>query len=205
MKNVLVVDYKMGNIDSIVRGIEECGEKPIVSNRPEDFQAASSIILPGVGSFTKAMENIHKYGLEELLRENAVDKKKPLLGICLGMQILASKGFEGGETPGLGLIEGEVVRFQTDDPEIRIPHVGWNEVIFAQNSPLFNNIESGRDFYFVHSYHFICADESISIAYTPYCGDFTSVVCKGNIFGTQFHPEKSQRVGLQLLKNFLII
>ncbi|MBN1800507.1 MAG: imidazole glycerol phosphate synthase subunit HisH [Candidatus Lokiarchaeota archaeon] len=193
----------MGNIDSICRAIEECGGDPIVSNKHEEFELASRIILPGVGSFDKAMQNIDKFELKPILKEQVLEKKKPLLGICLGMQILAVKGTEGGETEGLGFIDGEVVLLKPENHATRIPHVGWNEVHFEKNSPLFNNLQSGRDFYFVHSYHFNCEKEENILAITPYCGKFVSVVNEKNVYGVQFHPEKSQLAGFEILKNFL--
>ncbi len=193
----------MGNIDSISRAIEECGGEPIVSNRYSDFEQASLIILPGVGSYATALKNIEKYRLKPIIIEQVLEKNKPILGICLGMQILASKGYEGGETEGIGLIEGKVVLLKPNDPKTRIPHVGWNEVIFNRPSPLFNNLESGRDFYFVHSYNFVCKNIDDILAYTPYCDKFVSVVGHGNVYGVQFHPEKSQLAGFEILKNFL--
>ncbi len=203
MKKVLIIDYDMGNIDSISRAVEECGCEPIVSNSYSDFKQTSLIILPGVGSFTTALKNIEKYSLKPIIVKQVLEKNKPLLGICLGMQILATKGYEGGETEGIGLIEGEIVLLKSDDPKTRIPHVGWNEVIFNKPSPLFNNLKSGRDFYFVHSYNFVCKNEDDILAYTPYCGKFVSVVGHGNVYGVQFHPEKSQFAGFEILKNFL--
>ncbi|MFX1277576.1 MAG: imidazole glycerol phosphate synthase subunit HisH [Promethearchaeota archaeon] len=205
MKTVLIIDYDMGNIDSISRAIEECGGNPIISNKHTDFKNASLLILPGVGSFAKAMQNIHNYGLKDLIRDYVLNKKVPILGICLGMQILATKGYEGGETKGLDLIKGEVKLLEPNSPMIRIPHIGWNEVIFNKSSPLFTNMNSGRDFYFVHSYSFICERNEDILAYTPYCGKFISAVGNGNVFGVQFHPEKSQRAGFELLRNFLTL
>ena len=126
----------MGNIDSIVRAVEECNGIPIVSNKASDFEEASNIILPGVGSFHIAMQNISRYNLDSILRKHVLEKKKPLLGICLGMQILATRGFEGRETPGLNFIKGEVKLFERDEPTTRIPHIGWNNVYFKKNSLL---------------------------------------------------------------------
>ncbi len=200
--DILILDYDMGNVDSISRILEDCGANPIISRDLKDFNSSSAIILPGVGSFSEAMNNIHKYGLAEILTKEVIQKRKPLLGICLGMQILATYGTEGGRINGLGFIEGEVIRFQPEDPQIRIPHVGWNNVYFS-NHPLFEGIPSGTDFYFVHSYHFVCKDPQTILARTPYCGEFTSAIGKDTIFGTQFHPEKSQKNGRRLLQNFL--
>ena len=203
MKKVAIVDYGMGNLDSVSRAVQHSGGEPIITNEVNDFEAADYIILPGVGSFNMGMKNIRAAGLEEVLREQVLNIGVPFLGICLGMQLLATKGWEGEETNGLGWIEGEVKRFVPDSPEVRIPHVGWNEVAFNCSSPLFEDIPSGKDFYFVHSYHFSCIHAQDEIAHTSYCGNFVSVIAKNNIMGVQFHPEKSQKLGLKLIKNFL--
>lgn len=203
MKKVAVIDYGMGNLDSVSRAVEECGGRPIVTNQKKDIKDSDFLILPGVGAFSQGMKNINRIGLNSVLFEHVIDNKIPILGICLGMQLMADKGWEGGETEGLGWIEGEVERLKPQDPNIRIPHVGWNEVIFSRDSPLFKGIQSGRDFYFVHSYHFCCDSESDVIGHTPYCDGFVSAVQKENIFGVQFHPEKSQRLGFKLIRNFL--
>lgn len=203
MKNVVIVDYGMGNVDSVKRAIEECGGNPLVTRRPLDFEKASYIILPGVGAFPDAMRNIIKFNLTDILSKQVVEKAVPFLGLCLGMQILAEKGFEGKETAGFGWIKGEVRKLESKKSDVHIPHVGWNEVIFKENSPLLKNIISGKDFYFVHSYHFICQNKRNIIACTPYCGNFVSIIGRDNIFGVQFHPEKSQKAGFQLIKNFL--
>lgn len=205
MKRVIITDYGMGNLDSVARAVQECGGDPIISCKIEDFQQAHSIILPGVGAFATGMSHLHTSGLQEVLRERVIERGIPFLGICLGMQLLATKGLEGGETLGLGWIEGEVKRLEPDSLDIRIPHVGWNEVTFAPSSPLFAGVPIGKDFYFVHSYHFVCQHPQDAIAHTPYCGHFVSAVNKENIFGVQFHPEKSQRLGFQVIKNFLTL
>ena len=132
-----------------------------------------------------------------------VKKNVPFLGICLGMQLMATHGEEGGATDGLGLIEGDVIRFKATDPHERIPHIGWNEVHIVKDSPLMKEIPNDRDFYFVHGYHMEVKNKEDVIAETPYCGSFVSIIGRGNVYGTQFHPEKSQKLGLQLLKNFL--
>jgi glutamine amidotransferase len=203
MKKVVITDYGMGNVDSVARAIENCGGQAIITAEKTDFEIADAIILPGVGSFGLGMQNIRDRYLDKVLQEQVLINKIPFLGICLGMQLLATKGWEGGENEGLGWIEGEVIRLKPDRPDIRIPHIGWNEVNFEQSSPLFVNLPSGKDFYFVHSYHFKCRQEKNIISYTPYCGQFVSAVNKNNIFGVQFHPEKSQRLGFQIIKNFL--
>jgi imidazole glycerol-phosphate synthase subunit HisH len=203
MKHVAIIDYGMGNLDSVARAVEVCGGKPMVTDQPTDLATADCIILPGVGAFGDGMAQLRSLGFDQGLRDEVLGNRIPLLGICLGMQLLASKGFESGETDGLGYIAGEVRRFEPDTPETRIPHVGWNEVYPERPLPLFEGIPEGRDFYFVHSYHFCPKSTGAIAAYTPYCGRFVSCVNVGNIYGVQFHPEKSQRLGLQLLTNFL--
>ncbi len=205
MKQVAIADYGMGNVDSVARAVEECGGRPLVTSDGGDLETANYIILPGVGAFADGMRNIRRRGLDLVLREQVIQKRIPVLGLCLGMQLLATKGWEGGETDGLGLIDGEVKRLEPDGANTRIPHVGWNEVIFTQDVLLFRGIPSGGDFYFVHSYHFVCKNEAQVLARTPYCGGIASVVGRDKIFGVQFHPEKSQRLGLQLLRNFLTL
>ncbi|MBN1994974.1 MAG: imidazole glycerol phosphate synthase subunit HisH [Anaerolineae bacterium] len=205
MNKVAIVDYGMCNLDSVARAVEECGGQPMVTDEAGDFEIAHRIILPGVGAFPDAMRNIRQRSLDEILAEQVFGKQIPFLGICLGMQLLATKGWEGGETAGLGWIEGEVQRLQPLDNTTRIPHIGWNEVIFNRTSWLFEGVPSGKDFYFVHSYHFGCAKPQNILAYTPYCGQFVSAVGRDWIWGVQFHPEKSQQLGFQVLKNFLAI
>lgn len=205
MKRVAIIDYGMCNLDSVARAVEECGGTPLVTNNIHDLEIATHIILPGVGAFPDAMNQLRQLSMDTALIEQVLDNKIPFLGICLGMQVMATKGTEGEETEGLGLIEGTVKRLKPVSHDTRIPHIGWNEVHCVRNSPLFEDISTGKDFYFVHSYHFCCSDENNIIARTPYCGAFTSAISKGNIFGTQFHPEKSQKVGFQILKNFISI
>lgn len=205
MTNTLVVDYGMGNLGSVRRALEECGSGVFVSDNPADCDQADHIILPGVGAFADGMASLKSRGWIESLRTAVLENTIPLLGICLGMHLLADKGFEGGETAGLGLIPGEVRRLTADSPETRIPHVGWNEVQHSCVHPLFTDIPSGADFYFVHSYHFASDNVEDALATTPYCGAFTSVIARGSAYGTQFHPEKSSRYGFQLIRNFLSI
>lgn len=203
MKIVAIVDYGMCNLDSVARAIEECGGTSLVTDKKSDLKIATHIILPGVGAFPDAMSEIRQRSIDKSLREQVLKKKIPFLGICLGMQLMATKGWEGEETEGLCLIEGEVKRFVPDSSDARIPHIGWNDVNYTQKSVLFQDIPSGKDFYFVHSYHFCCQNEEDIIARTPYCGGFVSAISRGHIFGTQFHPEKSQKLGFKVLKNFL--
>lgn len=200
---VVVIDYGMSNLGSISNALIECsGENVVVATDPRELFTATHIILPGVGAFKDGMDNLRKFGWESPLNKIVRDKI-PLLGICLGMQLLATSGKEGGETPGLNFIAGETHKFQATSLDEKIPHVGWNEVYPLHQSPLFEGIPAGTDFYFVHSYYFIPKNKKNILSTTPYCGRFVSSIAQDNIFGTQFHPEKSQRPGFQLLKNFL--
>jgi glutamine amidotransferase len=203
MSSVAVVDYGLCNLDSVRRAFEECGATVTVTDDPRDLAHADRIVLPGVGAFGDAMRALRESGFEDALSEEVHANSIPFLGICLGMHLVASVGFEGGDTKGLGWIDGEVRRFVPATAEERIPHVGWNEVDAAPGSTLFAGIPAGADFYFVHSYHFVCDDDSDIAATTPYCGTFTSALERENVFAVQFHPEKSQRHGFQLLRNVL--
>lgn len=203
MKTVAIIDYGMCNLDSVRRAVEECGGIPLVTDRAEDIETATHIILPGVGSFRDGMRNLRQRFLNTILREQVVGKQIPFLGICLGMQMLATKGWEGGETEGLGWIDGEVKKLEPHGEERRIPHIGWNEVATSRESPLLQGLARGTDLYFVHSYHFLCRREQDVLARTAYCGSFVSAVGRGHVFGVQFHPEKSQRAGFHVLRNFL--
>ena len=199
---VLIINYGLGNLASVRRAFEECGADVLVSARPEDLGEAERIVLPGVGAFPDGMANLHAAGWPEKIRQALQNSSVQLLGICLGMQLLAEQGEEGSLTPGLGLIRGTVRRLRSPTTE-RIPHVGWNEVHPAQSSTLLSGVNAGTDFYFVHSYHFDAANQSSVLATTPYCGTFASVVREGNVWGTQFHPEKSSKPGFRLIHNFL--
>lgn len=205
MNTVAIVDYDMCNLDSVARAVEECGGRPLVTDRACDLETVSRIILPGVGAFPDAMRNIRERSLDMVLQEQVVQKGIPFLGICLGMQLMATMGWEVEKTEGLGYIGGEVRRLEPCGDDIRIPHVGWNEVHFSRESPLFRGIPSGRDFYFVHSYALHPHNEGDVLGCTPYGNGFVSAIQRGLIFGVQFHPEKSQRLGFQVLKNFLAI
>ena len=200
---VLVINYGMGNLASVRRAFEECGAQVLVSERPTDLETAERIVLPGVGAFADGMKNLRSAGWPAALRETLQNPDVQLLGICLGMQLLAEVGNEGGFTDGLGFIPGAVRRLAPQREE-RVPHVGWNEVNPAEDDSLFRGIEAGTDFYFVHSFAFEPSNPKHVIAKTPYCGEFVSAVRNRNIAGTQFHPEKSSRPGFRLLQNFLI-
>lgn len=199
---VLIVDYGMGNIASARRAIEECGGRAIVSDQPSDIDQADRIVVPGVGAFPLAMERLREAGWVEALYRAVHQDGLPLLGVCLGMQLLAEESDEVSVTSGLGLIPGRVERIVPTDPVERVPHVGWNEVNH-RNGDLFDGIPGGADFYFVHSYRFVPSDPATILATTPYAGEFVSAVAKGRVAGVQFHPEKSSRAGFRLLRNFL--
>jgi imidazole glycerol-phosphate synthase subunit HisH len=200
-----IVDYGMGNIKSVENAVLFCDKSAnvVLVKQPEELKNCSKIILPGVGAFEDAISSIKQKGFYDAIHAE-VKKGKYLLGICLGMQLLASKSYEFGEFEGLGLIEGEVIGFRNKIPDqMRVPHIGWNNVGFRTENPLFNNIENQSDFYFVHSFYFDCKNSEYILATTNYGVDFTSVVARDNVFGAQFHPEKSQQNGLQFIKNFL--
>ncbi|SRR6266511_2414038 len=203
MQATAIVDYGMGNLDSVARAVEECGGSPRVTSDPLELARATTIILPGVGAFAEGMRNIRERGLEEALREQVIGNGVPLLGLCLGMQLLAKIGREGDEVRGLGWIDAEIDRLEPVEDGERVPHVGWNEVYPTQPSDLFVGLPAGTDFYFVHSYHMICRSTDDVLATTPYCGGFVSAVGHDHIWGVQFHPEKSRRPGFQILANFL--
>lgn len=199
---IVIVDYGMGNLRSVQKAFEKIGFPAVISSDSSKIKQASHIVLPGVGAFGDAIKNLQKLGLVEVLNEEVLQNKKPFLGICLGMQLLANKSYELGEHSGLGWIDGEVVRFKFDT-NLKIPHVGWNNVNYTKASVLFDGIKDGSDFYFVHSYYFSANDKTNVLSYTDYGFDFVSSVAKDNIFGVQFHPEKSQDNGLKILQNFV--
>lgn len=198
-----IIDYGMGNLLSVQRAFEKCGSDAVIIDNPLELRDAERIVLPGVGAFPDAMDNLRKNGWIEELNRAVLEKETPILGICLGMQLLADKGYEVRECDGLGYIPGEIIRFTQTQEKERIPHVGWNEILKREDSPLFDGIADGTNYYFVHSYHFRVANEENIATVTPYCGEFVSSVIKDNIVGTQFHPEKSQKAGFKLIKKFL--
>jgi glutamine amidotransferase len=199
---VTIVDYGMGNIGSIQNMLKKIGYTSEITSNPEKIASSSKLILPGVGAFDRAMTNLKDLGLIDLIR-NKAEEGTPILGICLGMQLLAECS-EEGTLPGLGLIPGTVVRFVLPD-YYKVPHMGWNMVKYAGSCPLykgFGEFEEAR-FYFVHSYHFICRDERNISGETHYGIAFNSSVGRENVRGVQFHPEKSHKYGMLLLKNFV--
>ena len=203
---IVIIDYNMGNLRSVQKAFERVGVDAIISNNHEVIKKASKIVLPGVGSFKDGMENLEKLDLITILNEEVISKKKPFLGICLGMQLLSKKGYENGETKGLSWVDAEVIKFDFTDYEkkLKIPHVGWNNIKYKNKNRLFDNILDNSDFYFVHSYYFNTAENVITSS-TDYGFAFTSSIQKDNIYAFQFHPEKSQNVGLKLLENFVNI
>ncbi len=203
MQRVAIVDHGLCNVDSMWRAVEECGAKGDVTEDPRDLAHADKIILPGVGAFPDAMQILHDLGMADALREQVLGEGIPLLGVCLGMQLLAQSSEEVRPTEGLGLIDARVVRLVSRHCDERIPHVGWNEVWAAREHPLNAGLPAGVDCYFVHSFHMQCVDDADVLATTPYCGGFTSMVARDNVFGAQFHPEKSQVHGLRILRNFV--
>jgi len=200
---IAVVDYGMGNLRSVSKALEHVGAKVKVSDRAQDLKEASGIVLPGVGAFKDAVRNLKGKGLWEAIVKE-VERGKPLLGICLGLQLLFEKSYEFGKNEGFGFIKGEVVKFELPK-EYKIPHMGWNQVYRRKESSLLKGIKEGDFFYFVHSYYVKPKERETTLTETDYGIYFTSSVEKENVFGVQFHPEKSQRVGLKLLENFLRI
>lgn len=205
MKTVALVDYGIGNVDSVRRALQECGAEVLLTAERSGFEKASAIVLPGVGAFGDGMRHLRERGLVELLNEQVLEKKIPFLGVCLGMQMLAKKGFENEASDGLGWIDADCVRLEPAEPGERIPHIGWNEAAHDGKSPLFKDLPSGKDFYFVHSYALKCRRPAEVVATTPYAGGFACAVGRDHIWGVQFHPEKSQKAGFQLLRNFLTL
>lgn len=203
---IVIIDYDMGNVRSILNMLKRIGAPAMISGKADDLLAADKIILPGVGAFDSAMENLNRQHLLPAMNQKVCIDRIPILGICLGMQLL-SRHSEEGTMEGLGWIDAITRRFQFA-PErngFRIPHMGWNDVMVTGTSPLFNKLEQSARFYFVHSFHMVCNRPSDILAETSHGYDFTSAVSAQNIFGVQFHPEKSHRFGLQLLKNFVEI
>ena len=198
-----IVDYGMGNLLSVYHALEMIGAEPKICQNPGELGEVDRIVLPGVGAFRDCMTNLREKGFVAALEEVVLHQGKPILGICLGMEAMARRSFEFGEYQGLGWFEADVVRLQPEDPSLRVPQVGWNELTYRSDSPLFARLPAKPDFYFVHSYFMKCEDEVDVEATCDYGGVVTAAIRKNNIFATQFHPEKSQDYGLQLLENFI--
>ncbi len=196
-----IINLGISNITSVYNALKTLQFNPMIMDNPEQVDDASHLILPGVGAFQQAMQIMQQSGWQDALLDH-VESGFPLLGICLGMQLLASLGSEPEQTAGLGLIPGKVKKIVATNQE-KVPHVGWNNLSFDNSEKLFSNIRSQADFYFVHSYHFIAEQQQHVIGTTPYCDTLVTAIKRENIYGVQFHPEKSSTSGLQLLKNFV--
>jgi imidazole glycerol-phosphate synthase subunit HisH len=203
MTSILIVDHGLGNVGAMANMVRKAGADPVISGDPKIVAAASKLVLPGVGHFGRAMEGLRATGLLDALNEAVIGRKAPILGVCLGMQLFAGYS-EEGETEGLGWLRARVIRLKVPDgARLKIPHMGWNRIETARPDPLLANLPDQRRFYFVHSYHVACEDESDVVAVTRHGVPFTSVVGRANIWGTQFHPEKSHKFGLALIRNFV--
>jgi glutamine amidotransferase len=200
---VAIVNYGMGNLASVRRALEDIGAQPYIADHPTAIYEANRVVLPGVGAFSQGMQSLAGAGWVDVLHDIVTRQRKPLLGICLGMQMLASDGDEGGLARGLGFVPGRVQRLDTLGCRLRLPHVGWNEVRFRISDELFDQIPDESDFYFVHSYALVPEQREHVLATTNYDCEVASVVRNRNIFGCQFHPEKSSKAGRQILRNFM--
>ncbi len=199
---VTIVDYGLGNLASIQNMIKKIGGNSVISSSAEEIAGAEKLILPGVGHFEKGMQNLHESGLIPILNNLVLEKKIPVLGICLGMQLMTSKS-EEGNVRGLNWIEADTRKFHLKSPKLKIPHMGWSNVNFKQNEVIAENLYQEARFYFVHSYYVQCAKPENVLGETTYEFPFHSVIRRDNIIGVQFHPEKSHKFGMQLLNNFL--
>ena len=195
--DVAIIDYGLGNVESLQKALKHIGKTCIITKDKEQIYKSSHIFLPGVGSFAAGMDNLNSNNLTEVLQQEVIERKKPFFGICLGMQLLAQKGHEGGEVDGLGWIDAEVIKIKTVG--LKIPHMGWNNIIECKSilSPFEN-----KDFYFVHSFHMKMKNENMVVSKVEYGDILTSAIKRDNIFATQFHPEKSQKAGLELLESY---
>lgn len=198
---IAVVDYGVGNLRSVSKALERVGAEVRVTASVEDIDQADAVVLPGVGAFAHCMDNLRAAGLESCVRRAAVSER-PFLGVCVGMQILFDESDEFGRVPGLGILPGRVRRFEPADAMCKVPHMGWNQLKVSRRAPHLEGIDDGTRVYFVHSYYVETSDPSIIATTTDYDGEFVSSAWRGNLFATQFHPEKSQATGLRILGNF---
>jgi glutamine amidotransferase len=210
MTRLAIIDYGSGNVRSVQRALEAAANHHeirldiVLTDEPARIRQADRIVLPGVGHFADCAAGLaSRPGVTEALTETVFRSKRPFLGICVGMQLLATRGTEHGVTPGLGWIPGDCIRLQPSDPALKIPHMGWNELEPCAAHPLLDGIAAGAHAYFVHSYHVVAGDPADVVATASYGGAVTAMVARGNVAGAQFHPEKSQAAGLRLLANFL--
>ena len=206
--NIIIVDYKSGNISSVINSFNEVAKDKVkieVTSDLNKIKSSDKVVLPGQGSFKSCVDGLNNInGLVDTLNEFTITNKKPLLGICVGLQMFADIGYEETETKGLGWISGKVSKIDNKNGKYKLPHIGWNQINIVKDSKIFKNIENNSHMYFVHSYEFIPNDKSITSATTDYSSK--NIVCaveKENIFGTQFHPEKSDKLGLQIIENFI--
>lgn len=197
---IAIIDYGMGNLRSVQKGLERVGHQATITSDPAVVAEASKVILPGVGAFEDAIAELRARGLVGVVRD-AIESGKPFLGICLGLQLLFDRSYENGEHEGLGILPGEVVRFELP-AEYSIPHMGWNQLHVERRPPILEGISEGEYVYFVHSYYVVPKDPAVIATTTDYAEPFCSMVWRDNLFATQFHPEKSQSQGLRILKNF---
>ena len=209
MSLTVVVDYDSGNLHSAEKAFQRMAAETgagrvIVSSRPEDVARADRVVLPGDGAFPACRAALFRFtGLFEAIEEAVTVRAVPFLGICIGMQMMATRGHEYAQTPGFGWIGGDVVKIAPSDPALKVPHMGWNDLVVDRPHPVLEGIETGSHAYFVHSYHFRVADPAHLLAHCDYARPITAIVGRDNMVGTQFHPEKSQAVGLRLIGNFL--
>lgn len=202
---IAIIDYGMGNLRSVAKAFERIGAEAKATRDPKEIRGASHVVLPGVGAFRHCMQNLTDYGLVEPVIKS-IESGKPFLGICVGLQLLFEEGIEFGTHKGLGVIKGKVIRFpagmEFDGADLKVPHMGWNNIRMEKPSPLLAGIPDKSFFYFVHSYYVVPEDASVALTTTDYGITFTSSIARDNIVACQFHPEKSQRLGLRVLKNF---
>jgi glutamine amidotransferase len=205
--NVTIVDYNSGNISSVINSFREVAKDKVnieVTSNLDKIKSSDKIVLPGQGSFKSCVDALNKInGLTDILNEFAMNDKKPLLGICVGLQMFADIGYEETETKGLGWISGKVSKIDNQNGKYKLPHIGWNQINIVKESEIFNDIENNSHMYFVHSYEFIPKDKNVILATTDYSSNIVCSVEKENIFGTQFHPEKSDKIGLKIIDNFI--
>ena len=205
--NVTIVDYNSGNISSVINSFKEVAKEKVnieVTSDLEKIKASDKVVLPGQGSFKSCVDALNSInGLVDTLNEFAINHKKPLLGICVGLQMFADIGYEEIETKGLGWISGKVSKINNQNNKYKLRHIGWNEISIVKESKIFKDIENNSHVYFVHSYEFIPNDKSVTAATTDYSSNIVCAVEKENIFGTQFHPEKSDKIGLKIINNFI--
>ena len=200
---IVVVDYGMGNLGSVIRSLNRLKADVLISNSVDDLKKASKLILPGVGHFANGMKRLEEYGYLNVLEKKVLNESTPILGICLGMQLFA-KYSEEGNTNGLGWIDADIVRFNVENKlKWKIPHMGWNSIKIKKKSIIFDGILQDELFYFVHSFHMLCSEKKDILSTTEYSYEFTSSIHRNNIYGTQFHPEKSHDKGLKILNNFV--